>query len=167
MMDKRMEDILKGAILLEHKGKALYTSVLQTTEIPEIRDLFRLLAEEEDKHIAVLKKQYSRLHKGQGFDLEDLDRTEFDVSDKVLTKDLVESINGAGYEAAVISAALDFEKGAVKFYGENAEKAQAEEEKELFLWLHRWETTHLDMLAGLDRDIREQIWYDNSFWPLD
>ncbi|MBU4495944.1 MAG: hypothetical protein KJ874_11680, partial [Acidobacteria bacterium] len=56
MMDKRMEDILKGAILLEHKGKALYTSVLQTTEIPEIRDLFRLLAEEEDKHIAVLKK---------------------------------------------------------------------------------------------------------------
>ncbi|MCJ7680924.1 MAG: rubrerythrin, partial [Candidatus Aminicenantes bacterium] len=62
---------------------------------------------------------------------------------------------------------LDFEKNAVKFYSENAEKAQAEEEKNLFLWLHRWETTHLDMLAGLDRDIREQIWYDNSFWPLD
>ena len=167
MVKTSMEDILKGAILLEHKGKALYSSVLQTTEIPEVKSLFRLLAEEEDKHIAVLKKQYSLLLKGKGFDLDDLEKTEFEVTDSILTEALVKSIHGAGYEAAVISAALDFEKAAVKFYGENAEKAQAEDEKSLFMWLHRWEITHLDLLAGLDRDIREQIWYDNSFWPLD
>jgi hypothetical protein len=35
-------------------------------------------------------------------------------------------------------------------------------EKEL-----EWEIGHVQMLARLDEEIRERIWYDNRFWPLD
>jgi len=84
-----------------------------------------------------------------------------------LTREIVKSISGAGYEAAVISAALDFEKNAVKYYSEHAEAAESAEEKKLFSWLTDWEKNHMLMLARLDNELKEKIWYDNQFWPLD
>ena len=33
-------------------------------------------------------------------------------------------------------------------------------------WLADWEKSHMTMLAELDKEIKEKIWYDNSFWPL-
>ena len=166
-MDKSIEDILKGAILLEHKGKALYESVRETSQVKGVKELFGILAEEEVKHIQILTDQFSRLKRGEGFDPSGLSDETFAAPEEVLTGDLVKEIFGAGYEAAVIAAALNFEKNAVKFYSEQAGKADAGEERELFQWLTRWEKTHLSMLAQLDEEIREKIWYDNQFWPLD
>lgn len=67
----------------------------------------------------------------------------------------------------MISAALEFEKKAVKYYSESAAAAQFQGEKEIFSWLMEWEKSHLLMLAKLDDELKEKIWYDNQFWPLD
>ena len=53
MTDKRL-DIVKGAILLEYKGKALYESVTETTKIEGVKELFKMLVREEQKHIDLL-----------------------------------------------------------------------------------------------------------------
>ena len=166
MTDKRL-DIVKGAILLEHKGRALYESVTKTTEVEAIKELFKMLAREEGKHIDLLTKQYSRILKGESPDASDLERGDATATATVLSADVIKEVHGAGYEAAVISAALEFEKNAVNFYTKQAEKAESEGEKKLYRWLVRWEKTHMMMLAKLDNEIREQIWYDNQFWPLD
>lgn len=161
-------DILKGALLLEYRGKALYASAVKTTEIPEVKSLFILLKDEEEKHIGALKKFMSQIRKGveasESLELEESSPVKFNP---VLSKDIVEKVHGAGYEAAVISAALDFEKKAVKFYSEQALKAESEGEKSLYKWLSDWEIGHMQMLAGLDSELKEKIWYDNRFWPLD
>jgi len=67
----------------------------------------------------------------------------------------------------VISAALEFEKRAVAYYSEQAEQAGSEAEKEVFGWLSRWEVTHMEMLAKVDDELKQDIWFDNQFWPLD
>jgi rubrerythrin len=165
--EKKTLDILKGAILLEHRGKALYESVIGTTESEGVKELFRMLSREEDKHIGVLNKQFSRISKGESFDVAELEKEHASTHEAIITQKIVKSISGAGYEAAVISAALEFEKNAVKFYSQSAESAESKEEKKLFDWLTEWEKNHMLMLARLDNELKEEIWYDNKFWPLD
>jgi rubrerythrin len=166
MVDKKL-DIVKEALLLEHKGKALYESVAETTKIEGVKELFKMLVREEEKHIDLLTKQYSQIFKGRRPDVSDLEQDDATVSAEIISDEVVKEVHGAGYEAAVISTALEFEKNAVNFYSMQAEKAESEGERKLFRWLVRWEKTHMMMLAKLDNEIKEQIWYDNQFWPLD
>lgn len=166
MTDKRLE-IVKNALLLEHKGKALYESVADVSKIEGVRELFKMLVREEGKHIDLLTKQYSRVLKGESLDASDLEEGDATVTAEIFSDEVVKEVHGAGYEAAVISAALEFEKNAVNFYSKQAEEAEFEGEKKLYMWLVRWEKTHMMMLAKLDNEIKEQIWYDNQFWPLD
>ena len=167
MTEIKTLDILKGAILLEHRGKALYESVVNTSKSEGVKELFNMLSREEDKHIGVLNNQFSRIAKGESFDVAGLEKEHASTQEAILTREIVKSISGAGYEAAVISAALDFEKNAVKYYSEHAEAAESAEEKKLFSWLTDWEKNHMLMLARLDNELKEKIWYDNQFWPLD
>jgi rubrerythrin len=167
MAETNTLDILKGAILLEHKGKALYESVVKATESQGVRELFSLLSREEEKHIHILEKQFSRIAKGESFDVAELEKDHAATHEAVITGEIVKSISGAGYEAAVIAAALDFEKRAVHFYDEHAASAASEEEKKLYRWLTDWEKSHMEMMARLDSELKEKIWYDNQFWPLD
>ena len=167
-MDKTSTlDILKGAILLEHRGKALYRSVVKTSESEGVRELFELLSSEEEKHIHVLKKQFSLVARGGSFDVAELEKDHAATFESVLSQDIVKSISGAGYEAAVIAAALEFEKNAVKFYSDRASSAESQEERKLYGWLTDWEKSHMLMLARLDKELKEKIWYDNQFWPMD
>lgn len=167
MSNAKTMDVIKGAILLEHKGKALYESVRDASNVEAIKELFSILAEEEGKHINILTKQFKRLTQGRSLEPEGLDADHSRVKDKVISEEIVKEVFSAGYEAAVISAALEFEKKAVKYYSENAAAAQSQGEKEIFSWLTEWEKSHLLMLAKLDDELKEKIWYDNQFWPLD
>lgn len=168
-MDKvsRLE-ILKGALLLEYRGKALYEAAVKTTEIPEVKALFSMLEDEEKKHITALTKHMSqvqsRTETSGSLELENLTPGKIDA---ILSKDIVDKVHGAGYEAAVISAALDFEKKAVTYYSDQASRAENEGEKTLYTWLTNWEVNHMQMLADLDNELKEKIWFDNQFWPLD
>lgn len=167
MTETKTLDILKGAILLEHRGKALYESVVKTAESEGVKELFSMLSQEEEKHIGVLEKQFSRVVKGESFDISELDKEHASTHEAIITREIVKNISGAGYEAAVIAAALDFEKNAVKFYSEHASTAVSEKEKKLYNWLTEWEKNHMMMMARLDNELKEKIWYDNQFWPLD
>lgn len=161
-------NILKGALLLEYRGKALYESAAKTTEIPEVEALFSMLEDEEKKHIEALRTHMSRVQNQAALthnvEFEHLPPKE---ADPILSKDIIEKVHGAGYEAAVISAALDFEKKAVKYYSEQESQAENEVEKTLYNWLKRWEVGHMQMLADLDSELKEKIWFDNQFWPVD
>lgn len=167
MSENKTVDILKKAIVLEHRGKALYQSVAPETDAWGVKELFVMLAEEEENHINILTRQLKSVVKGGGFDAAGLADTEDAAASKILTEKIAAGISGAGYEAAVIAAALEFEKNAVEFYSKQAESAQSKDEKKLFKWLADWEKGHMTMLAQIDRQLMEDIWYDNNFWPLD
>ncbi len=84
---------------------------------------------------------------------------------EILTEKIQDEIVAAGFEAAAISAAMAMEEKAVQFYAEQAQSARDALEKKLFEWLSNWEKGHVKLLADIDKELLENVWYDNQFWP--
>jgi len=166
MLQGQALDIIKGAILLERKGKAFYETTARNSQSNAVKEIFETMAAEEEKHIDILTKHYESLARaGKLSDLK-YDVTPQNISTSVLTKKVREQITAASYEAAAITAAMAMEDNAVRLYSERANTTTNPLEKELFDWLANWEKTHLQFLSDLDQELKESVWYDNQFWPI-
>lgn len=160
-------DILKQAILLERRGMAFYGKIAEQTENQGVRDVFELMANEEQKHIHTLSEQFKAYQQNKIFLPKTYSEPEDSrVASKVLTQKIKDNIAAAGFEAAAISAAISMEEQAIKLYTESARKATDANAKALYEWLARWERGHLRMLFDIDESLKETIWFDNQFWPF-
>jgi rubrerythrin len=159
-------EILKTAILMEKRGKAFYEKMAEQTQSPEARKIFTIMAEEEKAHVEFLSVQFSHYAKEHSFLKPDKSMGQDDVSHEILNSELVKQISAASFEAAAISAAMDFETRAVEVYSRRAAEAEDPNEKELYQWLAGWESGHHMILHDLNEQLKENIWYDNLFWPF-
>lgn len=165
---KTTTDILKEAILLEQRGRTFYSSVASQTKSDAVKQIFTMIANEEEDHIRFLSEQYSHYRKHNVFS----DVTvhpggaQDEVVRSVLSEEIRSQISAAGFEAAAISAAMDFEAKAVELYSSRAESAKDPNEQSLYKMLAEWERGHHKWLARIDKELREQVWYDNNFWPF-
>lgn len=166
-MSKSAEDILKTAILLERRGKAFYTTAARQTQSEAAKKIFTMMAEEEDEHINFLSKQFAEYVKTGKFSKNDVEEPADDTEVvMILSEQVKKEISAAGYEAAAISAAIDFENRAIEVYQSRADEATDSNEKEMYQMLADWERTHHHLLHKLNEDLKEQIWNDNNFWPF-
>ncbi len=162
-------DILKAAILLERRGKAFYTNVAERAKSEAVREFFQMMADEEDDHVRQLSEQFKHYQQHKTFSAKPYvaeDAEEHEAATKVLTEKIKGEIEAASFEAAAISAALQFEKRAIELYAERAKTAEDPQERALYQWLSTWEVDHLDTLNKLDKELTESVWGDNAFWPL-
>ncbi|HRZ42331.1 MAG TPA: ferritin family protein [Bacteroidales bacterium] len=168
MQNEKALDILKTAILLERRGKAFYSQVAATTRVPEAREVFTIMAEEEQAHIDFLSEQYKSLLNNQTFSKQRLADSHANeaIVEKILNEGIKGKIEAASYEAAAIGAAINMESSAIQVYSERAAEATDLNEKELYAWLADWEQSHLKMLNEMNKQLMESIWYDNQFWPF-
>jgi len=166
-MGKSAVDILKEAILLERRGKAFYTTAARQTESEAARKIFEMMAAEEDEHINFLSKQFAFYEKNKSFmKVDDVADTDDATVMAILSEEIRKQINAASFEAAAISAAMDFETRAVQIYSDRAESATDKNEKEMYQMLADWEKGHHFWLHKINEDLKEQVWYDNNFWPF-
>ena len=167
MSEDRTTEILKNAILLEKRGEAFYSKVSEQASGKAVKAFFEMMADEEVKHVAILADQFKAYQQNKKFNPGDYqDDHASSISSQVLTKELKEEISAADYEAAAIAAAMSMEQKAIRLYSDRAAEATDPDEKALYEWLAKWETQHLNFLAEVDKELTEQIWYDNSFWPF-
>lgn len=159
-------DVLKTAILLERRGKAFYTQAARQSESKSAKQIFEMMAEEEDAHIDFLTRQFKSYLENQEFLKSDPAPEEDEAIVEILTEQIKKEINAAGFEAAAISAAIDFENNAIAVYSNRAEEATDPNEKEMYQMLADWEKGHHHLLHKLNEDLKEQIWNDNNFWPF-
>ena len=160
-------EILKQAILLEKRGQSFYSHVAQQASGKAVKQFFEMMADEEVKHVQILSDQFKAYKDNNKFTPEAIDDShngEFATS--VLTREMKNEISAADYEAAAISAAMSMEENAIKLYSERAEAAEDPNEKALYAWLAKWEMQHLRFLSEIDRELKEEIWNDTSFWPF-
>lgn len=166
-MGKSAEDILKTAILLERRGKAFYTTAARQTESEAARKIFTMMAEEEDEHIEFLSKQFAEYEKSGKFSKNDVEEPADDTEAvMILSEQVKKEISAASFEAAAISAAIDFENRAIEVYQSRADESADVNEKEMYQMLADWERSHHHLLHKLNEDLKEQVWNDNSFWPF-
>ncbi len=168
MGNNNITDILKMAILMERRGKAFYEKVAEQATSTEVQNIFKIMAKEEDLHIAILSKQYISFEKNKTFQKTDIKDSENkdNIANLILSKDLKKQISAAGYEAAAIASAIDMENKAIDVYSKRAKETTDSNEKELFQWLADWEKGHLKILSDMNKELMEDIWYDNKFWPF-
>ncbi|RJQ84260.1 MAG: rubrerythrin [Desulfobacteraceae bacterium] len=167
LMSQPIVDILKEAILLERRGRALYQKAADHSENTAVRDFFQMLADEEDHHSRVLEKHFKTFSDHRRLaDMEAQTAGHKTSLDGALRYVIKPHIAAAGFEAAAISAALLIEEQSVTLYSDQARQTTEPKEKALFRWLAEWEHGHLTFLVGLERDIREQVWNDPHFWSF-
>jgi rubrerythrin len=166
-MPKSAEYILKTAILLERRGKVFYTTTARQTQSEAVRRIFTMMADDEDEHIKFLSRQFAEYAKKGRFAPNKVENPVDDSETAVILSEQVrKEISAADFEAAAISAAIDFENRAVAIYQDRADEATDPNEREAYQMLADWERTHFRLLHKLNEDLKEQIWYDNNFWPL-
>lgn len=166
-MSKSAEDILKTAILLELRGKAFYTTAARETRSEAVHKIFTRMAEEEDEHIKFLSGQFAEFEKSGKFAKNEAENPADDTeADVILSEQVKKEISAAGFEAAAISAAIDFENRAIDIYQGRANEATDPNEREMYQMLAAWEQTHFRLLHKLNEDLKEQVWHDNNFWPF-
>jgi rubrerythrin len=167
METQKALEILKMAILMEKRGYSFYAKVAEQTQDEDIRHIFLTMAEEETKHVKFLSEQYINYEKEHTFRKVDLpDLADEGFATLILTEEMKNKISSAGFEAAAISAAIDFEKRAIDVYAKQAELSVDPNEKALYSWLSDWEKGHLKILSDMDNQLKEKIWNDNQFWPF-
>ena len=167
MSEDRTVEILKNAILLEKRGKAFYQKVAQQASGKAVKAFFETMADEEVKHVKILADQYKAYQENQQFNPGNYSEEHGrEMASKVITTQLKEEISAAGYEAAAISAAMSMEKNAISLYQNRADETNDPNEKALYKWLAEWEEQHLHFLSEIDKELKDQIWNDNSFWPF-
>lgn len=159
-------DVLKTAILLERRGKAFYTQAARQSESKSAQKIFEMMAEEENEHINFLVKQFKNYQEHHEFMENEAPHEEDETVVQILTENIKKEISAAGFEAAAISAAIDFENRAIEVYSTRAKEATDPKEKETYQMLADWEKTHHHLLHKLNEDLKEQIWNDNNFWPF-
>jgi rubrerythrin len=159
-------EILKNAILMERQGKAFYVHVALTTKSDGVRNIFSFMAKEEELHIEQLSEQYVSFKKNNTFKVKEFPAGETGFVERIMTKGICNEIDAASYEAAAISAAIDFESKAIEVYTQSALNATDSAQKAVFNWLADWERGHHKVLNQLNDELKEDIWYDNKFWPF-
>ena len=167
MDDDRTIEILKSAILLEKRGQAFYGKVAEQASGQAVKEFFEMMADEEIKHVEVLSEQFKAYRQNKKFDpgLYD-ENSSGNIASRVLTAQLKSELSAADYEAAAIAAAMSMEKNAITLYSDRAAEAEDPNEKRLYQWLADWEKQHLHFLSEIDKELTQQIWFDNSFWPF-
>jgi len=167
-MARTATDILKEAILLERRGKAFYSNVAEKSDSKSAQKIFQMMADEEDEHIKFLSEQFKNYETKKEFKSIEgfVEPAEDEAAMKVLTEQMKKEISAASFEAAAITAAMDFEARAVKLYSERAKEAIDPNEKALYEMLYKWEMGHEKMLHEINNDLKEEIWNDNNFWPF-
>ncbi|MCK5781167.1 MAG: ferritin family protein [Flavobacteriales bacterium] len=167
-MGRSTTDILKEAILLERRGKEFYAKVAEKSDSKSARAIFEMMAEEEDQHIKYLSVQFAHFSRTNDFIAPgDIDEgADDEIAMQILSEGFKKEVGAASFEAAAISAAIDFETRAVKLYSERAEEAESQNEKDMYSMLAKWEMGHQKSLHELNDSLKEDIWNDNNFWPF-
>ncbi len=158
-------EILKTALLLERQGKAFYTQAARNSKSQAVKQIFEDMAEEEDEHIQFLTKQAQHYVKNHTF-VSPEPHPHDETNGEILTQQIKKEINAASFEAAAISAAINFENRAIEVYATRAKEATDVEEKAVYEMLADWERGHHQLLYRLNEDLKEEIWNDNNFWPF-
>lgn len=164
--DRNPLNILKSALLLEMRGRSFYSKVAAQTDKEGVKAFFTMMAEEEEQHVRELSKQYKAYKADGAFVPSTANEGGGDLADKVMTEGLKKQIDAAGFEAAAVAAAMSMEERAIRLYSEQAKASTDPEERSIYQWLADWERRHLEMLAEVDRDLTEDVWNDNNFWPF-
>jgi len=149
-------EVVKIGIQIEKNGGDFYNALAKRSKNEKARDVFRYLAGEEEKHIAVFKKILESLEK---YEPSESYPGEYAAYMNTLAGDYVFTKKNKGAEMAkkmesdkeAIEAGVGFEKDSIIFY-EGIKRSVPEDEHKVLEALIIQEQCHLRQLLDLKKD---------------
>jgi rubrerythrin len=161
---------LKQALLNEVDGAEFYRMAAKSARHDGVRQMFRFLMEEEERHREAILDQMRRMAEGKPFLLtrsaaakKRLDK----YKSPLFTEDLVKVSRQVEGEVAALSIGMTLEKRAIaQFVALRRKVAGDERAEKVFSDLVAWEQDHLEVLARQYDQLREMYWEEARFWPF-
>ncbi len=165
--DKQLEAV-KRAIMMEIHGLRFYEVAAERCSSKAAKEMFSDMAQDEVRHREELERQFKALlGQGKWRPPRGAKQPSLRFKDPVIDASLKKDVEGAWFDSAAVHIGILLEKGALQYYGRQERAAQDPRVKAVFHWLAQWEQGHLHRLMALERSMREEIWNNAQFWPLD
>lgn len=161
---------LKQALRNEIDGAEFYRMAAGSARREAVREMFRFLMEEEERHREAIVQQMERMAKGKPFRLERGAASRKGLAkfrSPLYTEDLVKVSRQVEGEVAALSIGMTLEKRAIAQFAalRNKSAGDARAEK-VFTDLAAWEREHLEVLTRQYDRLREMHWEEARFWPF-
>lgn len=153
--------ILEQGMSIESEGRQFYLKAAETTANKEGREMFGTLADDEQKHYNLIKKQYGALFsEGRWVKSTEVKRINIDLEKPIFPKGriaLEKTIDIKFSEKDALLFGLDIEMKSHELYRDAALKIEDPLGKQMFEFLTGQEQTHFDTLM---------MRYDLLFGPI-
>jgi rubrerythrin len=143
-----LQEALQTAMKGEIEGRELYAAAAEKTADSKAKQVFQMLADEEQKHYDALVRMAEDLAQAKELTMPQLEapaRFE-DAQSPIFTREFKEKVSD--FDMSALSIGIKLELESEKFYKEMADNAQEEKIKELFLKLADWEHGHYEYLQS-------------------
>lgn len=168
MSNNNYVEILKYAMNMEKKAEEFYGMYLNKVQAESNKEIFKELAEMEDDHYEILKKELDKIEADGKFN--DIDTSALKGGEDIF-KTNERDIKNIDFSKVVedlpiLRMAYAMESDFAKFYTEAAKSADDPNAKKLLEVLADWEIKHRD---SFDEEIKlatQNSWFNNSFAPF-
>ena len=157
---------LKESILTEQTGRSFYDVAAQNTADEQGRETFRMLAQEEENHLAFLARNYAHLLAGEPVEPLEAGPSLLDGPSPVFSPALKARIAEAHWEMTALSVGLQLEQATIERYRRLAEEAGPGPVADFYKSLARWEETHAAALKRQSEYLLESYWASARFAPF-
>jgi rubrerythrin len=165
---KTMAEGLFQAIQAEADGQHFYLMAANCTQDSKGREVFALLAGEEEAHQLFLKGQYRALTETgkPSTALRMPPRAELAGPSPIFSLELKRRIKDAHFEMSALSIGIQLELSAIAHYQSCAGKAADPLVAAFFQELADWERGHHQALLSQQEALKQGYWAENGFAPF-
>jgi len=161
---------LRQALRNEIDGAEFYRMAAGSARRDAVRQMFRFLMEEEERHREAIVNQMQRLSEGKGMNFGrsvTAKKALAKFKSPLFTDDLVKEGRQGEGEVAALSIGMTLEKRAIaQFTALRKTVAGDARAEKVFSDLIAWERDHLDVLTRQYDQMREMFWEEARFWPF-
>ncbi|WP_425447804.1 ferritin-like domain-containing protein [Dethiothermospora halolimnae] len=161
--------ILEYAMEMEKQGEKFYLKYKDDVEDKQTKKLFENLAKIENEHYNILKKHFDILSEGGDWSVMDSDLSGGEEifenvmkEEELLSKDYKSNLS----DLAIMRMAYLIENDFANFYDKAVETAEGEYEKKLLKYLSKWEHKHRELFYKEFKDLMEDNWFEQKFYPF-
>jgi len=171
MNEKALEALKKG-MQTELRGMRFYTQAAEHVQDETGKRVLQTLAEEEKKHLEVLRGQYAALTGGQGWlslaEAREMAASVEDVGIFPEAEEAGELIPADATDEKTLVLAMDFEWSGYELYKKAAEEAETPQEKAIWEFLAKAENDHFSFIQDTYEYLTtDGVWYfDDQEFPF-
>lgn len=152
-----LKEALQTAIKGEIEGRELYKTASEKTGDKKAKEVFQMLADEEQSHLNSLVQIAKEYDEGKDISTPQLPSAAVfeDAESPIFTREFKDKV--ADFDMTALSIGVKLELESEKFYKETAKDASDKTVKDLMNRLADWERGHYDYL-------QKQIGFFNSYY---